>query len=53
VPSADITPQIARIDAKQGSDKISKYCYVNAILQTKADDFYCTKFIRVFKCIVT
>jgi ATP phosphoribosyltransferase regulatory subunit len=27
---ADITPQIARIDAKQGSDKISKYCYVNA-----------------------
>jgi len=40
---ADITPQIARIDAKQGSDKISKYCYVNAILQTKADDFYTSR----------
>ena len=37
---ADITPQIARIDAKHGSDAVKKYCYVNAILQTKADDFY-------------
>jgi ATP phosphoribosyltransferase regulatory subunit len=25
------------------SDKISKYCYVNAILQTKADDFYTSR----------
>lgn len=40
---ADITPQIARIDAKQASDGIAKYCYVNAILQTKADDFYATR----------
>jgi ATP phosphoribosyltransferase regulatory subunit len=37
---ADITPQIARIDAKTGNTKVQKYCYVNAILQTKADDFY-------------
>ncbi|SMM98388.1 ATP phosphoribosyltransferase regulatory subunit [uncultured Candidatus Thioglobus sp.] len=37
---ADITPQIARIDAKKNSEKVEKYCYVNAILQTKADDFY-------------
>ena len=37
---ADITPQIARIDANQGSKQIEKYCYINAILQTKADDFY-------------
>ena len=36
---ADITPQIARIDAKKASNKVEKYCYVNAILQTKADDF--------------
>ena len=28
---ADITPQIARIDAKRGSDKVEKYCYVNTI----------------------
>ncbi len=40
---ADITPQIARIDAKYDSDKIKKYCYVNAILQTKADDFYASR----------
>ena len=40
---ADITPQIARIDAKQGNDKVAKYCYVNAILQTKADDFYTSR----------
>ncbi len=40
---ADITPQIARIDAKQDSDKVIKYCYVNAILQTKADDFYTSR----------
>lgn len=40
---ADITPQIARIDAKQSGDKVAKYCYVNAILQTKADDFYTSR----------
>lgn len=40
---ADITPQIARIDAKQGNDRVAKYCYVNAILQTKADDFYTSR----------
>ncbi len=40
---ADITPQIARIDAKCASDKVEKYCYVNAILQTKADDFYASR----------
>ena len=40
---ADITPQIARIDAKCGSNNVEKYCYVNAILQTKADDFYASR----------
>lgn len=40
---ADITPQIARIDAKVGSNKVEKYCYVNSILQTKADDFYTSR----------
>jgi len=40
---ADITPQIARIDAKRSSNKIEKYCYINAILQTKADDFYASR----------
>ncbi len=37
---ADITPQIARIDAKRANDGVEKYCYINAILQTSADDFY-------------
>jgi len=40
---ADITPQIARIDAKKDSGKVEKYCYINAILQTKADDFYASR----------
>ena len=40
---ADITPQIARIDAKRASNGVEKYCYVNAILQTKADDFYASR----------
>ncbi|SMN12858.1 ATP phosphoribosyltransferase regulatory subunit [Bathymodiolus heckerae thiotrophic gill symbiont] len=40
---ADITPQIARIDAKQGNNKVAKYCYINAILQTRADDFYASR----------
>ena len=40
---ADITPQIARIDAKRASKGIEKYCYVNAVLQTKADDFYASR----------
>ncbi|ALE53136.1 ATP phosphoribosyltransferase [Candidatus Thioglobus autotrophicus] len=37
---ADITPQIARIDARRASNNIEKYCYINSILQTRADDFY-------------
>lgn len=40
---ADITPQIARIDAKRNSTKIEKYCYINAILQTCSDDFYTSR----------
>ena len=40
---ADITPQIARIDAKKNTTDIQKYCYINAILQTKADDFYASR----------
>ncbi|KAA0445171.1 MAG: ATP phosphoribosyltransferase regulatory subunit [Candidatus Thioglobus sp.] len=40
---ADITPQIARIDAKTNRNKIAKYCYINAVLQTKADDFYTSR----------
>lgn len=40
---ADITPQIARIDAKTDSSKSAKYCYVNSILQTQADDFYASR----------
>jgi ATP phosphoribosyltransferase regulatory subunit len=37
---ADITPQIARIDAKRANNNVEKYCYINAILQTSANDFY-------------
>ena len=41
---SDITPQIARIDSKRGnSEEIKRYCYINAILQTKADDFYASR----------
>ena len=41
---ADITPQIARIDSKRvNSEEIKRYCYINAILQTKADDFYASR----------
>ena len=41
---SDITPQIARIDSKRSkSDKTDRYCYINAILQTKADDFYTSR----------
>ncbi|BBB22710.1 ATP phosphoribosyltransferase regulatory subunit [Abyssogena phaseoliformis symbiont OG214] len=40
---ADITPQIARIDAKRDSDSVEKYCYINSILKTKADDFYASR----------
>jgi len=41
---SDITPQIARIDSKNAEpDGISRYCYINAILQTKADDFYASR----------
>ena len=41
---SDITPQIARIDSKRGkSERLDRYCYINAILQTKADDFYASR----------
>ena len=41
---SDITPQIARIDSKRAkSEAIKRYCYINAILQTKADDFYASR----------
>ena len=40
---ADITPQIARIDAKLSNNKIAKYCYINTILQVVADDFYSSR----------
>ena len=41
---SDITPQIARIDSKSAnSEDIKRYCYINAILQTKADDFYASR----------
>ena len=41
---SDITPQIARIDSKRDSSGgINRYCYINAILQTKADDFYASR----------
>jgi len=41
---SDITPQIARIDSKKDYFKdINRYCYINAILQTKADDFYASR----------
>jgi len=41
---SDITPQIARIDSKRSKpDKTDRYCYLNAILQTKADDFYSSR----------
>ena len=41
---SDITPQIARIDSKRAnSEEIKRYCYINAILQTKADDFYASR----------
>jgi ATP phosphoribosyltransferase regulatory subunit len=39
---ADITPQIARIDAKQGVG-VKKYCYISSILKTRADDFYASR----------
>ena len=41
---SDITPQIARIDSKRNNPgDINRYCYINAILQTKADDFYASR----------
>ena len=41
---SDITPQVARIDSKRGnSERLDRYCYINAILQTKADDFYASR----------
>jgi len=41
---SDITPQIARIDSNRSKpDKTDRYCYINAILKTKADDFYASR----------
>ena len=41
---SDITPQIARIDSKRSKpDTTDRYCYINAILKTKADDFYASR----------
>ena len=41
---SDITPQVARIDSKRVNlDDINRYCYINTILQTKADDFYASR----------
>jgi len=41
---SDITPQIARIDSKRSKpNKTDRYCYINAILKTKADDFYASR----------
>ena len=41
---SDITPQIARIDSKRSKpNKTDRYCYINAILKTKADDFYSSR----------
>jgi len=41
---ADITPQISRIDSKRSEGgSVDRYCYINAILQTKADDFYASR----------
>ena len=41
---ADITPQIARIDSKRSEvGSVDRYCYINAILQTRADDFYASR----------
>ena len=36
---ADITPQIARIDASQNHQFPSRYCYVGTVLHTRAFDF--------------
>jgi ATP phosphoribosyltransferase regulatory subunit len=41
--NADVTPQIARIDAKKNTQSIKKYCYVNTVLKTQADDFYASR----------
>ncbi len=38
---SDITPQIARIDAKyEKNNNIMRYCYVQGMLRTQSDDFY-------------
>ena len=40
----DITPQIARIDAKyHQNNSIMRYCYVENILTTTSDDFYSSR----------
>ncbi len=41
---SDITPQIARLDAKYNSNNnIARYCYISSILKTIPDDFYSTR----------
>lgn len=40
---ADITPQIARIDSQYNGKDVKKYCYINAVLKPKADDFYASR----------
>lgn len=41
---SDITPQIARLDAKYSTvNDISRYCYVSGILKTISDDFYSSR----------
>jgi len=36
---ADITPQIARIDASQNHENPARYCYIGTVVHTKASDF--------------
>jgi len=41
---SDNTPQISRIDSREeDSNSINRYCYINSILKTKADDFYTSR----------
>lgn len=43
---SDITPQIARIDAKNKKNKtqtVSRYCYIENILCASSDDFYASR----------
>lgn len=40
---ADNTPQISRIDARKDNNSVNRYCYINSILKTQADDFYASR----------